>query len=149
MKNFNPLLVAALLFCMMSMWGCNQQKTGAISTKIRELETRYSKLEEDYRTLQAAHEQHRKRLNQSEAQRIALENDKTELTSQLETASNERDTLRKQISQRTQERDTAQTNLMQFSKDLQALAGRVESALNTNSPKPNDSTVIPVSRRNE
>ena len=141
MKTFNPLLVAALLFCVMSMWGCNQQKSGAISTKIRDLEARYAKLEEDYQSLQAAQEQNRKRLSQAEAQRASLEKDNADLGTQLTNANTERDALSKQISQRTLERDTAQNNLMQFSKDLQALAGRVESALNTNSPNPNANSI--------
>ena len=149
MKSFNPLLVAALLFCVMSMWGCNQQKTGAISTKIRDLEARYAKLEEDYQSLQASQEQTRKRLGQAEAQRATMERDNADLTAQLTNANTERESLAKQISQRTAERDSAQNNLMQFSKDLQALAGRVESALNTNSPSPKPGSIIPASRRTE
>jgi chromosome segregation ATPase len=147
MKNFNRVLVAGLLFCTMSMWGCTQQKTGAISTKIRELEARYTKLEEDYKTLQAAHEQHRKRLNQAETQRAALEKDKADLTTQLEATNGEREALAKQVSQRTVERDAAQNNLVQFSKELQGLVGRVESTLNSSS-SPNVS-IVPASRRTE
>jgi chromosome segregation ATPase len=147
MKNFNRVLVAGLLFCTMSMWGCTQQKTGAISTKIRELEARYTKLEEDYKTLQAAHEQHRKRLNQAESQRTALEKDKADLTTQLEATNGEREALAKQVSQRTIERDAAQNNLVQFSKELQGLVGRVESSLNS-SNSPNVS-ILPASRRTE
>ena len=148
MRNFNPVVVAVLLLSAMGMWGCNQQKTGAISTKIRELETRYTKLEEDYRTLQAMGEQTRKRLTQAETQRAALEKDKIDLSKQLETATTAREKLQKQLSQRTVERDTAQTNLMNFSKDLQTLAGRVEAALNS-SPESPAATIIPASRRTE
>ena len=145
MKKFNPVYIAVFLFCAMGAWGCSQQKTGAISAKINELETRYTKLEEDYRTLQHTHDQHRKRLTQLEAQHAVLEAERTELNKQLETVNTERDTLKNQVAQRTQERDTAQTNLTQFSKDLQALVGRVESALNSNSPGANAS-IIPASR---
>jgi chromosome segregation ATPase len=148
MKNVSPLFVALFLLSALGVWGCSQPKTGTINAKISELETRYTKLEEDYRTLQTTHEQHRKRLGQIEAQRTILVNEKTELAKQVETASTECETLRKQVSQRTQERDTAQTNLMQFSKDLQALAGRIETVVNSNSPSPN-ATIIPASRRNE
>ena len=148
MKNVNPVFVGVFLLSALSLWGCSQQKTGTVNAKISELETRYTKLEEDYRTLQTTHEQHRKRLSQIEAQRTVLENEKTELARQVETVSSERETFRKQVSERTQERDTAQTNLMQFSKDLQALAGRVETVVNSNSPTPT-ATIIPASRRNE
>ena len=145
MKNFSAVSIGVFLLCAFGLWGCGQQKTGAITAKINELETRYTKLEEDYRTLQANHDQHRKKLSQIEAERNALESEKTELSNQLQKVSTERETLRRQVSQRTQERDVAQTNLMQFSKDLQALASRVETALNNNSPSPN-AAIIPASR---
>jgi chromosome segregation ATPase len=148
MKNFNPVYVALFLLCAMGAWGCSQQKTGAITAKIADLESRYAKLEEDYRTLQHTHDQHRKRLTQIESQRVLLEKEKTDLNQQLTNVTSERETLRTQVGQRTQERDTAQANLLQFSKDLQALAGRVESALNNNSPSPN-AAIVPVSRRTE
>ena len=77
-----------------------------------------------------------------------LEKQKSELAKQLDTAETERDALRKQLSQRTTERDTAHTNLLQFSKELQALAGRVESALNTTPQNPN-LAIVPASRRTE
>ncbi len=76
MKNFNPLVIAAFLICAMGLWGCGQQKTGAITTKIRDLENRYAKLEEDYRALQATSDQSRKRLSAVEAQRANLEKEK-------------------------------------------------------------------------
>jgi archaellum component FlaC len=148
MTKFHPWSVVVLLLCAMGLWGCNQQKGGgAINSKIRELETRYAKLEEDFRTLQATNEQNRKRMNQAESQRDALEAEKTELTKQFEDAAKERDVLRGQVAQRTQERDSVQANLMQFSKDLQALAGRLETAANgSGSPT---LPIINASRRNE
>lgn len=148
MRNLSPVYLALFLLCAMGAWGCSQQKTGAISAKINDLETRYTKLEEDYRTLQQTHDQHRKRLTQIESQRVALEQEKNELNKLLEAGNGERETLRNQVALRTQERDSAQGNLLQFSKDLQALAGRVETALNGNSSSPN-ATIIPASRRTE
>ena len=148
MKNFSFVYAAVFLLCAMGVWGCSQQKSGAISAKINELETRHAKLEEDYRTLQSNHDQHRKKLSQIDAQRLALEQEKADLSNQLDKITSERETLRKQISQRTQERDVAQTNLVQFSKELQALAGRVESAMNNGSSGPSAS-IIPASRRTE
>lgn len=148
MNQIKPAYVAVFLLCAMGVWGCSQQKTGAIAAKINELEARYAKLEEDYRTLQAANEQTRKKLNQIDAQRITLENDKADLTQQVKTVGTERDILRKQLTQRTQERDVAQTNLTQFSKELQNLAGRVEAAVNNYAVNPSAS-IIPASRRNE
>jgi chromosome segregation ATPase len=147
-RYVSPTVFGVLaLLCATSMWGCNQQKANPLAVKVRDLETRYSKLEEDFRTLQTSNEQTRKRLNAAEAQRASLEQEKTELTTKLDTVTGERDGLKKQVTVRTTERDSAQANLMQFSKDLQALAGRVESALNENAA-PN-TTIIPASRRNE
>ena len=147
MEKIRPWFLIVFGLCAMGVWGCSQQKNNPVNTKIRELETRYSKLEEDFRTLQASNEQSSKRLSQLEAQTTALETEKSDLTAQLDTIVKERDALRTQISQRTQERDSAQANLTQFSKDLQALAGRVEAALNTTTPPA--ATIVPASRRNE
>ena len=146
MRNTNPIVLAGLLLCAMSLWGCNQQKSGTITAKIRELETRYTKLEEDYRTLHSSNEQTRKRLAAVERQRAELEAEKSELTRHLESASSERDTLKTQVTQRTAERDAAQNNLAQFSKDLQALVGRIEATVANPSSNP---SIIPASRRSE
>jgi len=148
MRYFNPVLFGVLALCATGLWGCGQQKAGIFSAKIRELEIRYSKLEEDFRTLQLASEQTRKRLNAAETQRAALERDKAELTKTVENVTGERETLRKQMTQRIAERDTAQANLSQFNKDLQALASRVEAAMNENPVNPSK-TIIPASRRSE
>lgn len=148
MRKFSPLILVVVLASATGLWGCSQQKTGAINAKIKELENRYDRLEEDFRTLQATNELNKKRLAQAESQRTALEQEKSELTRQLDGAILERENLRKQVGQRTQERDTAQANLIQFSKDLQALVGRVEAALN-NTPQNPSASITPVSRRNE
>ncbi len=50
--------------------------------------------------------------------------------------------------ERTTERDTAQTNLAQFNRDLQALAGRIEAAVNNSQSSPT-TPIIPASRRTE
>src|SRR5262245_24055172 len=113
MRYVSPLLTVVLLFGSLSLWGCTQQKTGAISARIQDLETRYAKLDEDYRALQGTHDQNRKRLVQAESQRAVLEKQKGELAKQLDTVETERDALRKQLSQRTTERDVAHTNLLQ------------------------------------
>ncbi len=148
MRYVNPVLFGVLVLCATGLWGCGQQKSGVFSAKIRELEVRYAKLEEDFRTLQLASEQTRKRLNAAEAQRAALEQDKADLAKKVESVTGDREALRKQMAQRIAERDAAQANLTQFNKDLQALASRVEAALNENSGNPS-TAIIPASRRNE
>jgi predicted component of viral defense system (DUF524 family) len=156
-KYYSPLLAAVLLFCSWSLWGCTQQKNGSVHAKIQELEARYEKLEEEHRALQMDVEQSHKKLAQVESQRSLLEKQKLELaaqvekqkielTRQLQTAVREGEELRKQLVQRTTERDSAQTNLMQFGKELQALVGRVETAMN-NMPANSNVTIVPASRR--
>ena len=63
MRYFKPLLFGVLALCVTGLWGCGQQKSGIVTAKIHELESRYAKLEEDFRTLQVANEQTRKRLS--------------------------------------------------------------------------------------
>jgi SMC interacting uncharacterized protein involved in chromosome segregation len=148
MKNYTPVFVAVFLLSALGVWGCSQPKSGTISAKISDLESRYTKLEEDYRTLQSTHDQHRKRLIRLEAEQTILEAEKTDLTKKLTTTSAQREALRAQVGDRTRERDTVQANLLQFSKDLQALAGRVESTVNGNSSS-TSVTIVPASRRME
>jgi outer membrane murein-binding lipoprotein Lpp len=147
MRKLNPFVIAGLLVCATTMWGCNQQKSGTIATKIRELETRYAKLEEDYKTLQATNDQTRKKFSAIDALRVALENDKQELSKQLETLKADREAFRKQAAERTLERDTAQNNLSQFCKELHTLVGKMEATVNPNSNAA--APIIPASRRND
>src|SRR5260370_41375293 len=116
MRSISPTFIAVFLLCAMGVWGCGQQKTGSIGAKINDLEPRHAKLEEDYRVLQSNHDQHRKKLTQIEAQRSALQQEKTELNNQLHTPVGERETLRKQVVQPTHERAAAKTTLVQFGK---------------------------------
>src|SRR5438105_9955462 len=102
MRNIKSTFVAVFMLGAFGVWGCGQQKTGAISAKITELETRYAKLEDEHRILQANHDQTRKKLNQIESQRNSLESEKSDLNGQLDKVGTERETLRKQLAQRTQ-----------------------------------------------
>jgi len=155
MRKINPFVIAALLTCAVSLWGCSQQKTGVNANKLRDLESQINKLEEEQRALQASNEQIRKRLAAAEAQRTVvetqkatLETEKADLTKELETTNADRESLRKQVANRTSERDAAQNLLVQFSKDLQSLAARIESAVNNPAPTAN-APIIPASRRND
>src|SRR5688572_12156242 len=97
MKTVHALLLGVMVVASLGLWGCTQQQTGAITVKVRDLETRYAKLEEDYRALQSSNEQNKKRLAQSESLRATLEEQKTDLTKQLDTTTEQRDDLRKQV----------------------------------------------------
>lgn len=146
MRYIHAILLGVLAICISGLWGCGQQKTGAVAAKIQELENRYAKLEEDFCTLQRLSAETRRQLGVVETARSALEAEKAELAKTVETAIGERDSLRKMMSQRTAERDAARVNLAEFNKDLQALASRVQAAMGETPPGP---AIIPTSRRSE
>jgi hypothetical protein len=122
-KASTALLLTMVISCL-SLWGCSNQKNSATNVKIRELENRHAKLEEDYRVMLAANEAGRRKLVQLEAQRAELTHKIDELVAVVK----ERDELKTQLEIRTEERDSAQLQFAQFSKDLQNLASRASAA---------------------
>ncbi len=81
MQKTSTALLAAMVICSLSLWGCTNQKSGAASNKIRELEIRHAKLEEDYRVILAANETNRRKIQQLETTRTDLTNKIEELQS--------------------------------------------------------------------
>jgi predicted nucleic acid-binding Zn-ribbon protein len=148
MSRVSPLFLAILLVGSAGMYGCTQQKSAA-SAKLHDMETRYAKLEEDYRTISATNDANRKKLSQLEARTA-------ELSKQLEalrTAAQERDVLRKecgelrkQVTTRTAERDAVQGQLVQFRQDLQSIVTRVDAAISSTAPPSGAVSVVPASR---
>jgi chromosome segregation ATPase len=124
MQKASTTLLVIMVVSSLSLWGCTHQKNGATNAKIRELESRHIKLEEDYRVILAAHEGNRRKLTQLETQRAEL----TKKVEELQLAVKERDELKTQLAGRTEERDQALGQLVQFGKDLHTLASRVEAA---------------------
>ncbi len=141
MKNAGTLCLALLFSALLGVAGCTHQKNGAFNAKIRELETRYAKLEEDHRAAVAATDVKSKKLAQSESQR-------NEMQKQIMNVTQERDELRKQLTDRTSERDSVHSHLQVFHKDLQQLTTRVEQVANT-SPNAILTIAIPASRKSE
>ncbi len=124
MHKTSTVLLAAMIISSLGLWGCTNQKTGATNNKIRELENRYSKLEEDYRVIVAVNETNRRKIAQLETLRTEL----AQKVEELEIVVRERDELKTQLATRTEERDGLQSQLLQFSRDLQSLAGRAQAA---------------------
>ena len=108
----------------MGLWGCAQERNGAAGTKLRDLAARNAKLEEDFRIATTTADSLRKKLAQAEAQR----GDLAKQVEALQEVVRERDELRRQIVSRTGERDALHGQLVQFGKELQRLAGRIEAA---------------------
>lgn len=144
MHSASKAMLVLMILAFFSLWGCAQQHPGPSSyhSRIRDLEARQAKLEEDYRVVSAANETLRKKTAQLEAQRNEL-NQKIvhqeeqgrqlvrqcdQLQQQLQARTGERDELQEQLQARIGERDQFHDQLVQFSQELQTLAGRVEAA---------------------
>src|SRR5262249_41493565 len=93
--NVLVVMVAAVL----GLWGCAQG--GGSSEKVRALESKCAKLEDDYRAVASARDQFRKKLALAEDERNELRKE-VEL---FQTVVKERDDLRTQLAARIGERD--------------------------------------------
>jgi chromosome segregation ATPase len=129
MKNASKAMVVVMVLSPLALWGCAQNKNSANHNRIHDLEVRNAKLLEDYRGAVASNADLKGKLALAETQRAEL----AEQVAQLQQIAKERDELLKQVAARTSERDAFQGHLVQFSKDLQSLAGRIEAAAGTGS----------------
>jgi chromosome segregation ATPase len=130
MNRANQALVMLLILMTVGLWGCAQGKSSAPgSARLRDLESRHAKLEEDHRATTAAAAQARR-------QAAAAQQERDALRQRLEQANKEREELRQQVAARTGERDTLQSNLLQFSKELHTLAGRIDAAAGLQTGQP-------------
>ena len=143
MKNASTVFLVVMMFCSLGLWGCTHQKNGAYGAKIRELENRYLKLEEDYKVVVQASDTLRKKVGQLETQRTELNNQVDE----LKNIARERDQLRIQLASRTTERDNLHGQISQFRRDVQVLLGRMDTALTQNGGS--EVGAVPTSRKSE
>jgi septal ring factor EnvC (AmiA/AmiB activator) len=166
MKHAGTAFLVVMLFSTLGLWGIAQQKNGAYASRLRDLEARHAKFEEDQRVFYQQGEKSQRRIATLEVEKADL----TQAVEELKTAVAERDDLRKQLTvrttdlagrtkernelrsqldARTQERDTKSQELKQFSQELQALLGRMENAIATTAPRAGATEAIPASRRTE
>jgi chromosome segregation ATPase len=118
-------LLVMLLTSLLGLWGCTQGGgSSTTSARLRELEARSARLEDDYKTAAAARDQARKKVTALEDQRAQL----AQQVEQLLKVAKDRDELRTQLTARVAEREALQANLVQFSRDLQNLATKLEQA---------------------
>jgi chromosome segregation ATPase len=117
---------ALILFLVfgLGIWGCAQGPAGGSSTseRLKALESKCGKLEEDQKALSAARDQLRKKLAESEDVRAKIQHDLQD----SQTAVKERDELRQQVNSRTAERDTLQTQMEQLRKGIRGLLSQVD-----------------------
>jgi outer membrane murein-binding lipoprotein Lpp len=132
MKSANKALLILMVVASLGVWGCAQGGSPASgSARLRDLEARHAKLEEDYRATVTARDAARQKATALEQERAAL----ARQVARLQSVVKERDDLQQQLAARTGERDTLHSQLVQFGKDLQALVGRIDAAAG-NAPSP-------------
>jgi chromosome segregation ATPase len=124
MSCAHKALLVITLVTTLGLWGCTQNRSGTGAAKLRDLESRNAKLEEDYRAAVADGADLRKKLSDAEDQVALL----TRQAAQLPTVLKDRDRLRQQVQTTTSERAALLSQMQQFSRDLQTLAGKVDAA---------------------
>jgi TolA-binding protein len=118
--------LAILVVTSVGLWGCAQGPANGPGSveRIRALESKNAKLEDDFRAAAAARDLLKKKLTSAEEQRTQL----GQQMDQLQTAVKERDDLRQQVTVRTNERDTLQNQFEQLRKGIRGLLGQADTA---------------------
>jgi FtsZ-binding cell division protein ZapB len=148
-----------MLFSTLGLWGIAQQKNGAYASRLRDLEARHAKIEDDQKSFAQQSERNQRRIAALEVEKAELTQaveelkvvvaERDELKKQLAIRTHERNDLRTQLDARTQERDTKAQELKQFAQELQALLGRVDSTIAAGQRPVGPTVAVPVSRRPE
>jgi septal ring factor EnvC (AmiA/AmiB activator) len=135
-KNVLVLLVLASI----GLWGCAQGPNGGSASveRVRALESKIAKLEEDFKASVAIREQLRKKLTSADEAKTLL----AQQVEQLQTVVKERDELRQQLASRTNERDNLHAQFNQFRKGIKTLLGQSELPSTLNS-QPVTSAAVP------
>ena len=116
MSRANKALVV-LVVATLGLWGCAQGPGNGSADKIRSLEEKVSKLEDDCKAATSARDGVKKKL-------AALEEEYVKKQQELD----------QQIAARTAERDSVQTQFEQFRKNLRTLLGQADAAAGTPQP---------------
>lgn len=126
MSQYQKIL-AVLAVVMVGIWGCAQGPAGGASAeKVKALENKVARLEEDFRAATAARDQFRKKLADTEAVAAQLRQEVDSLTPVVK----ERDDLQALLKVRTTERDQLTNQFDGFRKSLKDLLGATEATLN-------------------
>jgi len=137
MKRVHTGLIV-LLVATLGLWGCSQgnSKSAANNERIKTLEAKCAKLEEDYRAVASARDQARRKAAQIEAdqekEKEAFAKEKVQLQVELEKQqliAKERDTIKSDLATRTLERDTYQTHLDELRRGMKSLLSQVDAVM--------------------
>lgn len=132
MNRASKALIVTVV-AMLGTWGCAQGPANSHAPqaeRLRALEGKCVKLEEDYRAVAGARDQFRKRV-------AALEEERGKLQQELAAQNalrRERDELRRQVATRTSERDALQARCDRLKKGLQNLLGQDDAAAPASTP---------------
>jgi chromosome segregation ATPase len=123
MSPANKALIVALIGTL-GLWGCAKGPSNAgTAERVKALEAKLMKLEEDFRAVASARDQVRQKLTVVEEQKNLLQK--------------EREELKLQITTRTGERDALQVQYDQFRKALKDLLGQAEAKAFSSEPPVN------------
>jgi len=119
----------------LGLWGCAQGPANSSSQadRIRALEAKCSRLEEDYRTVAVARDQARKQTSAMEQEKTQWEEDRTRLQKDLDQAklvAKERDQLRQEVELKTSQRDVLQVRCEKMKIGLKNLLGDDDAMMN-------------------
>jgi len=124
MSNYQKVIAFGVVL-IVGIWGCSESPSRS-AEKIKALEAKVSRLEEDFRSASASRDQFRKKLAEMEQEQAQLKQERDELQSTIKT--------------RTAERDEITGHFDQFRKNLKELIGKTEAAL----AKPEKPIIITV-----
>lgn len=133
-------VLVVLIVATLGIWGCAQgQSSNAVSgqaERIKALEAKNAKLEDDFRQAADTRDKLRKKLSGVEEQQKQLvqerqtaDDARQSAEQQLQAATHERDELKQQLTLRTSERDQMLTQYDAFRKNIRELLGQADAAL--------------------
>jgi predicted nucleic acid-binding Zn-ribbon protein len=110
MSRANNALIV-MCFAAFGLWGCTQSPSGGTAERIRALEAKCSKLEDDFKSVAEARDAAKKKIT-------AIEKERDQIKQELD----------QQVTSRTAERDAAQAQFEQFRKNIRTLLGQADAA---------------------
>jgi chromosome segregation ATPase len=111
--------------------GCGRTQTptsASAADRVKTLEARVARVEEDYRSAAATRDQARQQASQLQEQKTQLEEQLAKLTAELEAQKTALAQEQNMVRQRTTERDTLQSRCEKLKKGLQTLLGQDDAA---------------------
>lgn len=119
----NKAAVVAVV-CSLGLWGCARGPASgqAAAERVKTLEAKVVKLEDDFRAVATARDQARAKLSAAEEQR-------NQLRQELAQFQKEQNDLRVQVTARTGERDALQVQYDQFRRAIKDLLGQADAGV--------------------